>query len=142
MYSCIDYYLLPFPYSCNDGKIPISLCCRLTHSYLILIMITIAWGYRKWSLSFLGAFICFNWYIEIAIFLYIAPDFFSDFFSLFHWLISLKIWNSPNLSIKHRVLSRFISIIWLKQFISWWKDWSNSFFYFIVWMLFILSRIV
>ena len=93
MYSCIDYYLLPFPYSCNDGKIPISLCCRLTHSYLILIMITIAWGYRKWSLSFLGAFICFNWYIEIAIFLYIAPDFFSDFFSLFHWLISFKNWN-------------------------------------------------
>jgi hypothetical protein len=37
-----------------------------------------------------GASIRFSWYIEIAIFPYIAPDFSLDFFFGFLWLIPLK----------------------------------------------------
>lgn len=60
---------------------------------------------------------CFNWYIGIAIFLYIAPGFYSDFFLCFLWLIPLKAWKSSCLSRRYRVFSRIMFLLF---------DWSCS----------------
>ena len=60
---------------------------------------------------------CFDWYIGIAIFFYIAPGFYSDFFLCFLWLIPLKAWKCSGLSTRYRVFSRILFLLF---------DWSCS----------------